>query len=117
MPELLEVLWWLLTKVIAIAIVWLSFRHIWQEGDYRLVSPLKWDRLYTSQRRSRSSRGQLRREESTSREGRGSIRANGTRPCPDPGCTGTLRQRYGRYGRFLGCSNYPACRHTENLDA
>ena len=48
MSELLEVLWWILTRVIAIAIVWLSLRHTWQEGDYRLVSPLKWDRFYTS---------------------------------------------------------------------
>jgi len=40
--------------------------------------------------------------------------AGGT--CPEPGCGGTLRQRNGRFGPFLGCSNYPRCRHTENLD-
>ncbi len=40
----------------------------------------------------------------------------GTRPCPKPGCSGTLRERKSRYGRFLGCSNYPTCRHTENPD-
>ena len=34
------------------------------------------------------------------------------RPCPD--CqTGTLRVRKGRNGDFIGCSNYPDCRHTE----
>lgn len=37
-------------------------------------------------------------------------------PCPRPGCGGTLRERKGRFGPFLGCSNYPACRHTVNLD-
>ena len=45
---------------------------------------------------------------------RGGVRTRGTRPCPEPGCGGTLRERNGRYGRFLSCSNYPACRHTEN---
>lgn len=38
------------------------------------------------------------------------------RPCPQPGCEGSLHQRKGRYGPFLGCSSYPQCRHTENLD-
>lgn len=36
-------------------------------------------------------------------------------PCPQPGCGGTLRQRKGRYGPFLGCSNYPACQYTVDL--
>ena len=31
-------------------------------------------------------------------------------PCPR--CNGTLRQREGRFGPFLGCSNYPTCRFT-----
>ena len=33
-------------------------------------------------------------------------------PCPEPGCDGILRLRTGRYGTFLGCSRYPACRYT-----
>jgi hypothetical protein len=40
----------------------------------------------------------------------------GGRPCPKPGCGGRLAERNGRNGRFLGCTNYPGCRHTENLD-
>ena len=30
-------------------------------------------------------------------------------PCTRPGCTGSLIPRRGRYGAFLGCSNYPTC--------
>lgn len=40
---------------------------------------------------------------------------NSTRPCPEPGCNGHLVHRQGRYGPFLGCSNYPKCRHTERV--
>ena len=29
---------------------------------------------------------------------------------------GRLAERNGRHGRFLGCTNYPGCRHTENLE-
>jgi DNA topoisomerase I len=33
------------------------------------------------------------------------------RICPDDG--GQLVIRYGRYGKFISCSNFPACRYTE----
>lgn len=33
-----------------------------------------------------------------------------------PQCKGALVERKGRYGRFLGCSNYPKCKFTYNLD-
>lgn len=33
--------------------------------------------------------------------------------CPE--CGGQLQEKSGKYGRFLGCSNYPECRHTEDL--
>jgi DNA topoisomerase-1 len=33
------------------------------------------------------------------------------RKCPDDG--GELVIRYGRYGKFISCSNFPACRYTE----
>lgn len=29
-----------------------------------------------------------------------------------PKCGGQLMQKRGRYGAFLGCSNYPECRYT-----
>lgn len=36
-------------------------------------------------------------------------------PCPE--CGGELQIRLGRFGRFIGCSNYPACRYTRPLTA
>lgn len=35
------------------------------------------------------------------------------RDCPSCGGHQTLVIRYGRYGKFIGCSNYPECRYTE----
>jgi DNA topoisomerase-1 len=33
------------------------------------------------------------------------------RACPK--CGGDLVYRWGRYGKFISCSNFPTCRHTE----
>lgn len=33
--------------------------------------------------------------------------------CPE--CSGTMCYRNGKYGEFLGCSNYPECKHTDDL--
>lgn len=38
------------------------------------------------------------------------------RACPQPDCDGRLVERNGRYGHFLGCTNFPRCRYTENLE-
>ncbi len=35
------------------------------------------------------------------------------RDCPSCGGHQTLVVRYGRYGKFIGCVNYPECRYTE----
>jgi DNA topoisomerase-1 len=35
------------------------------------------------------------------------------RDCPL--CGNPLVYRHGRYGRFIGCSNFPGCRHTEQI--
>jgi len=35
-------------------------------------------------------------------------------PCPE--CGRPMVVRWNRFGRFLGCSGYPECRHTESLD-
>lgn len=32
-----------------------------------------------------------------------------------PVCGGGLKKRNGRYGEFLGCSNYPRCKYTRNV--
>ena len=34
--------------------------------------------------------------------------------CPEDG--GQLLMRFGRFGTFIGCSNYPECKYTRNLD-
>jgi DNA topoisomerase-1 len=36
------------------------------------------------------------------------------RSCPE--CGGDLIIRKGRYGKFIGCANYPDCRHVEPLE-
>jgi len=36
------------------------------------------------------------------------------RQCPD--CGSPLRMRQGRYGKFIGCTNYPKCKHVESLN-
>lgn len=33
--------------------------------------------------------------------------------CPE--CGGTLREKSGQYGPFIGCSNYPSCRYTRKI--
>ena len=33
--------------------------------------------------------------------------------CPD--CGGALQVKQGRYGKFIGCGNYPKCKHIESL--
>lgn len=36
------------------------------------------------------------------------------RDCPD--CGGHLKIKHGRYGKFIGCGNYPKCKHIESLN-
>ena len=51
------------------------------------------------------------------------VRSGGAFRCRDcggsiegcPSCGGWLETRMGRFGRFLGCSNYPDCDYTRNL--
>ena len=33
--------------------------------------------------------------------------------CPD--CGNPLKVKHGRYGKFIGCTNYPKCKHIESL--
>ena len=39
-----------------------------------------------------------------------------TRPCPAPGCTGSLCKRSGKKGAFWACSRYPDCRETASTE-
>lgn len=34
--------------------------------------------------------------------------------CPQEGCDGRLAEKSGRYGPFLGCTNFPKCKYTRN---
>ena len=36
------------------------------------------------------------------------------RDCPD--CGGHLKIKHGRFGKFIGCGNYPKCKHIESLN-
>ncbi|HEX4046152.1 MAG TPA: type I DNA topoisomerase [Gammaproteobacteria bacterium] len=36
------------------------------------------------------------------------------RHCPD--CGSELKIRHGRFGKFIGCTNYPKCKHIESLN-
>jgi hypothetical protein len=38
-----------------------------------------------------------------------------SRPCRRSGCKGHLVEKSGKYGRFLGCTNFPGCHYTESL--
>ncbi len=38
-------------------------------------------------------------------------------PEPCPKCGKEMLMRYGRFGKFLGCSGYPECRHIQSLAA
>ncbi|MDB5505773.1 MAG: topoisomerase [Devosia sp.] len=43
-------------------------------------------------------------------------RADGSEPRSCPTCgTGTLSLKLGKFGAFIGCSNYPECKHTMQL--
>lgn len=45
-------------------------------------------------------------------------RADGSNPRSCPTCgTGTLSLKIGKFGSFVGCSNYPECRYTRQLSA
>ena len=37
-----------------------------------------------------------------------------SKDCPE--CGNKLIKRKGKYGEFMGCSNYPRCKYTKNID-
>lgn len=42
------------------------------------------------------------------------IVASEEKKCPQ--CGGKLVEKTGKYGKFMGCSNYPKCKYTENIN-
>lgn len=67
-----------------------------------------------SQKRTRIPDGRTSKARRVQRKQRVSTALG--RPCPQPGCDGQITERRGRFGRFLGCTNYPHCRYSENLE-
>jgi len=63
----------------------------------------------------RRRRGRKQRKPEGESAGGHKPQAHSGQPCPQAECDGHLAERRGRYGPFLGCTNFPACRHTENL--
>ncbi len=76
------------------------------EDIQRIVS-----RISSANITTEGSRESHIRNVQTAQQNRDMAIANGK--CPK--CGGSLVERRGRYGTFLGCSNYPRCRFTHNL--
>jgi hypothetical protein len=64
--------------------------------------------------RQRSAR-KNERSGSKGGQGKASTATGEDRACPQPGCNGRFVLRHGRFGAFLGCTNYPRCKETANL--
>lgn len=72
-------------------------RGIWARDDN--LHPWEFKKRQHASRRARKSRGlELEEMRETS--------------CPVDGCTGKLVQRKGKFGQFLGCSEFPRCRYS-----
>ena len=76
-----------------------------QEDIQRIVSKISSANITTE-----GSRESHIRNVQTAQQNRDMAIANGK--CPK--CGGSLVERRGKYGSFLGCSNYPRCRFTHN---
>jgi ssDNA-binding Zn-finger/Zn-ribbon topoisomerase 1/peptidoglycan hydrolase CwlO-like protein len=95
---------------------------VWNDGRYGIYFECE-DADCDGKVDARRGRGQRRAATTGNRarrRGRGQRNQRaGTdtgRLCPEPACGGRLTERNGRFGRFLGCTNYPRCRYTENLE-
>jgi ssDNA-binding Zn-finger/Zn-ribbon topoisomerase 1 len=95
---------------------------VWNDGRYGIYFQCE-EAECDGKVNARTARHQ-RRTATTGNHARGQGRARRSRSagtdtgqlCPEPACGGRLVERDGRFGRFLGCSNYPRCRYTENLE-
>jgi ssDNA-binding Zn-finger/Zn-ribbon topoisomerase 1/KaiC/GvpD/RAD55 family RecA-like ATPase len=94
--------------------VWNDDRYgIWFECEYPDCDGKVDRRRRGGQRGAGSARGYAGGQGGQKRRG---ASAQTGRLCPVPGCSGRLAERSGRHGRFLGCTKYPACRYTADLD-
>ncbi len=95
---------------------------VWNDGRYGIYFECE-DANCEGKVDARRGRGQRKTGTARGRapgESRGrrqqSASTDSGRPCPEPACGGRLAERNGRFGRFLGCTNYPRCRYTEDLE-
>jgi ssDNA-binding Zn-finger/Zn-ribbon topoisomerase 1 len=95
---------------------------VWNDGRYGIYFKCE-DPDCEGKVDPRRGRGQKRTGTARRRapgEGRGRRQQRAStdsgRPCPQPACGGRLAERNGRFGRSLGCTNYPRCRYTEDLE-
>lgn len=92
---------------------------VWNNGRYGIYFACEdsnCDGKVGPRQRSRGHQGEnTGRRRTGTRGARRSSVATAGRPCPKAGCGGRLAERNGHFGHFLGCTNYPRCRHTENL--
>lgn len=75
-------------------------RGIWARGDNLHPGEFK-------KRQHRNKELVTSRQRSLFEDGQSDAR------CPIEECDGTLVQRSGRFGTFLGCSKFPRCRHSQ----
>lgn len=73
-------------------------RGIWAQDDN--LHPWDFKKRQHADRRRNGNNRQL------------SLGESHTPRCPQEGCSGKLVQRTGRYGDFLGCSEFPRCRYS-----
>ncbi|RMH37477.1 MAG: hypothetical protein D6690_02565 [Nitrospirae bacterium] len=91
---------------------------IWKTGRYGIwfecEEPDCGGKVNTARRnKGRKRQGQIRQNRKTKSSSGVGLQGS---PCPAPGCRGILCQRKGRFGSFLGCSEYPRCRYAEEVD-
>lgn len=97
------------------ATIWNSGRYgVW----YTCEDPGCDGKVDARQRSGQRRAGGARHRASGQRRGqrRRNTDSGSRRACPNPGCGGRLVQRNGRFGWFLGCTRYPACRYSEDLN-
>ena len=88
---------------------------VWKDGRFGIWYECEQPQC-DGKENSRQSSGRTSRDRRSTRGvGRGATGQAVQKECTRPGCGGTLQPRNGRFGPFLGCSNYPHCRHTEDL--
>ena len=95
---------------------------VWKDGQFGIYFECedndcdgKVDGRRTSRPRAAGGGAPSSGQRRAPRAGSGRTAGSTSRPCQQPGCYGHLVEKSGKHGPFLGCSNYPKCKYTENL--